>query len=146
MQQYKLHFDGSCSPKNPGGTAAFGYALFKAGIEKSIDTGSGVIGEGPGMTNNLAEFYALAKGLESFYTLMQAQVEKSFLSVQGDSKLVIQMMNGHWRPDKEKAYYAGYDAAITMLRNIRFRHTVTFDWIPREKNTLCDDLSKAHQK
>lgn len=146
MAHYKLHFDGSCSPRNPGGTAAYGFALFKLGQEETVQTGSGVIGTGEGMTNNLAEFFALSKGLEAFYRLTQADLSKSLLTVYGDSKLVINMMNGHWRPDKEKAYYSAYDAALNMLRSIRFRHSVTFDWVPREQNQMVDDLSKAHQK
>jgi ribonuclease HI len=147
MTTYKLFFDGSCGPKNPGGTAAYGYALFKEGQEEPVRYGSGVIGTGLGMTNNLAEFYALNRGLTEGFIFCHDTSARHVLSVYGDSNLVIQVMTGHWRPKPDKAYFQAYEDAAANLRLIRKRgHVVTFDWVPREQNTICDDLSKAHQK
>lgn len=147
MAQYKLHFDGSCGPKNPGGTAAYGYALYIEGEEVPVRVGSGIIGTGPGMTNNLAEFYALDKGLTEGFIFCHDTAVRHSLSVYGDSNLVIQIMNGHWRPNPEKAYFPAYEDALSNLRLIRQRgHRVSFDWIPRKQNQMVDDLSKAHQK
>lgn len=146
MANYKLYFDGSCGPRNPGGTAAFGYVLLKEGQEEPVSTGHGVIGTGEGMTNNLAEFHALKKGLDAFIETVQASA-KHTLQVFGDSNLVIQIMNRHWKPRSDKAYYANYAHAaenVTAIR--RAGNTIIFDWVPREQNQLCDDLSKVHQK
>lgn len=147
MTNYKLFFDGSCGPKNPGGTAAYGYVLFKEGQEEAVRHGSGVIGSGAGMTNNLAEFYALDRGLAEGFIFCHDTSARCLLNVYGDSNLVIQIMSGHWRAKADKAYYQAYEYATANLRLIRQRgHAVTFDWIPREQNTFCDDLSKLHQK
>ncbi len=142
MEMFTIHFDGSCSPINPGGTAAYGYAIEKAG--EIVDEGSGIIGTGSKMTNNLAEFTALARGLLAYFKITGGN-EKHIINVYGDSKLVINMMNGIYRPNKEKSYYPGYLLAKNILSEIRKRGTrVTFDWVPRERNTKCDELSKAH--
>jgi ribonuclease HI len=146
MANYKLFFDGSCGPKNPGGTAAYGFSLMLEGEMEPVETGYGIIGTGYGMTNNLAEFHALSKGLGSFI-LRHGGAQKHHLSVYGDSKLVIQVMNKHWSPRAGRPYYLAYEDASFNLKVIRRRgHVVTFDWIPREMNDLCDGLSKAHQK
>lgn len=145
MPNYQLYFDGSCGPKNPGGVAAYGFALLREG--ESVRSGSGVIGEGEGMTNNLAEFYALDQGLCAFISCHEAPGVTHALQVFGDSKLVINVMNRYWTPKTDKAYYNAYDTARLNLGIIRrVGHVVTFDWIPREMNTICDDLSKAHQR
>lgn len=143
MDHITLHFDGSCWP-NPNGVAAYGYALSSQG--SVIDSGHGVIGTGPGMTNNVAEFYALWQGLMAAYARFDG--DKGFLQVYGDSNLVIQIMNRHWRPKREKAYYASYVRAAGVLTTLRSGRgiTVSLDWVPREQNTICDDLSKVHLK
>lgn len=141
MDHYTLHFDGSCWP-NPGGTAAYGYVLSCNG--DVIDSGHGVINTGQGMSNNVAEFCALYKGLQGY--LVKAQ-GTGHLQVFGDSNLVIQVMNRKWRANKDKLYWTAYDSAASLVRRIRNHgSTVTFDWIPRSLNTQCDELSKAHNK
>lgn len=148
MANYKLYFDGSCGPKNPGGTAAYGFALFREGQQEPVEFGSGVIGTGEGMTNNLAEFHALWRGLLAFNRESSAtHPNKHTVRVLGDSNLVIQIMNRHWKARSDKLYYEEYEAAQAMLSILRReRHGFQFDWIPRELNQVCDDLSKAHQK
>lgn len=143
MQLWTLHFDGSCGPTSGGGTAAYGFALEKEG--QIIENRSGIIGTGPKMTNNLAEFVALAEGLTAFYR-NTLHIPKCMLNVYGDSRLVINIMSKKWRADREKRYFTGYELADTILSDIRKNssHLVSFDWIPREQNTICDELSKAH--
>lgn len=143
MAHYTLNFDGSCGPKNPGGTAAYGFVV--KNWDGSIGlSGSGVIGTGAGMSNNLAEFVALAKGLIA----LEPQANRGdTLAVRGDSKLVIEMMNKKWRASREKLYYPGYLLANEMVMALRKAGvTLTFDHVYRELNQECDDLSKAHQK
>jgi ribonuclease HI len=141
MTEYTLNFDGSCGPKNPGGTAAYGFTLKLDG--DAVDSGHGVIGTGDGMTNNLAEFVALAKGLEAFSRLHVTEPCK--INIIGDSTFVLDMMTGRWQAKEHKAYYPGFVQAKAALRPIRLaRHIVSFEWVGRAKNQECDDLSKAH--
>lgn len=136
---YKLKFDGGCAPKNPGGTASYGFILYKNDIE--VSRGSGIIGQGDLMSNNLAEFYALYYGLQKFHEFSK---ENDKLLVQGDSNLVVNIMKGKWRAHPSKLYYTGYIQAKTALTFTVSAHVeVKFEWIPREKNQDCDDLTKT---
>ena len=146
IETYTLHFDGSCGPKNPGGTAAYGFLIAKHGV-KVIDK-HGVIGSGPGFTNNLAEHFALAEGLKCFYELSLSNGEPypKMLLVRGDSMLVINQLNKKWSAHSDKPYYHEYARAVKHLNQVRkLGVTVCIEWIPREKNEDCDLLSKAHQ-
>ena len=142
MISHTLHFDGSCGPKNPGGTAAYGFALYRTGEQEPYKTGHGIIGTGSGMTNNLAEFHALAAGLRDFYEDHKTQ-RSGLLTVYGDSNLVIQIMNGVWRARPGKAYYEAYETAMTALMGVRrLGIRVTLDWVPRGQNAVADGLSR----
>jgi len=143
---YILQFDGSCD-KNPGGTAAYGYVLYR-GAEK-IDSDGQVVGTGPRMSNNVGEFAGLLKGMEAFETHRQIHGDSSAtLLVRGDSQLVINVMSRKWKPHSGKLYYDIYLAADELLRKLRAsgKNIVQFEWIPRELNAECDALSKAHLK
>lgn len=143
MEIYTLHFDGSCGPRNPGGTAAYGFVLATSCGE--LERGNGVIGSGPQMSNNFAEFVALEKGLNAFCR-NHGTTERVHLQVFGDSQLVIKIMNRFWVASHDKLYYPAYMDALHLLSLIRKAgHRVTFDYIPRELNTVCDELSKAKQ-
>lgn len=144
MEIYTLHFDGSCAPTNPGGTAAFGFVLRKTGIEEPLEAGHGVIGTGDAMSNNLAEFHALRRGLEAFEQ-RTVSVKRPLLDVYGDSNLVIQIMNRKWRPTPTALYYPAYVGADTVLRRLRRDGaTVWLSHVRRENNQECDVLSKRH--
>jgi ribonuclease HI len=143
MANYKLYFDGSCSPQNPGGTAKYGFALFKYGQREPIVMDHGIIGTGPGMTNNLAEFTALWHGLMAFYLQVRDDPRGSMLICVGDSRLVVNVMNNKWGTDPSKPYYPSYDSANKLYHSLeKSGHLVGFKWIPREQNQMADDLSK----
>lgn len=141
MAHYIVHFDGSCWP-NPNGTAAYGFTVTKEGT--IVDSGSGVIATGEGMSNNVAEFFALFKGLESICQ-NPAFIDIKTVQVLGDSQLVVNIMNRRWKPSKDKLYYPAYLKLDGVTRTIRRAGVyLQFDWIPREQNQNCDDLSKEH--
>lgn len=141
MEFYTLHFDGSCAPVNPGGTAAYGYVLTKNG--RPIDIGKGVIGTGPEYSNNLAEHYAVAEGMKSFLKHYDG-TKNAFLHIRGDSQLVINQLNGKWRV-KAGLYQKEAIRAIGLLHQIRdLKVKVNIQWIPREANHECDVLSKEY--
>ncbi len=140
---YTLHFDGSCWV-NPGGTAAYGTVVTEEGLE--ICAEAGITGTGPKMSNNVAEFHALSMGLQRLIEFVPEH--GSTLEVFGDSNLVIQIMQGNWRPTCGKLYYEWYLQTKSLVNKLQenFHMTIVFNWIPRELNTKCDDLSKAHNK
>lgn len=144
MQRHlSLHFDGSCAPKNPGGRAGYGYILTEG--PKIVNKDFGIIGEGKWTSNNLAELYALYRGLRAVLSLLLLSRERGLLlSVRGDSKLAINLMNKKFKPNREKLYYPAYvlaDNAVRVLRR-KFAVNITFDWVPRELNQEADSLSK----
>ena len=143
MAPYRLYFDGSCSPVNPGGTAKYGFALFKEGVAEPVEIGHGTIGTGPGMTNNLAEFTALWRGLQAFLCLKGRDKHSNVLNCLGDSQLVVNIMNTTWHPHPEKSYFSAYRLADEVCDRLWIDgNCLNFQWIPREKNQFCDDLSK----
>lgn len=141
MSNYTIHFDGSCWP-NPGGVAAYGYTIDLD--EAEIKSEAGLCTELDGETsNNVAEFYALYKGLQALPPTGPGDT----LLVRGDSQIVINIMDRMWRPNAVKLYYDAYVLAATHrdLREIDGL-SISYKWIPRELNSRCDDLSKEHNK
>jgi ribonuclease HI len=137
-----LHFDGSCWP-NPGGLAKFGYTL--RGSDNTVDFAkSGFAGEGPSVSNNFAEFFALAEGLEhAGEACYFHNTHQHFITVYGDSEIVIKMMQGKYKANTGKLYYPQYSRCMAALHALyRYGADVEFKWVPREKNQEADDLSK----
>ena len=67
-----VNFDGLCEPVNPGGIATYGY-IIKDDAGLVIAKKSGVVGKGPQMSNNVAEYAALCECLN---LLLRREVEK----------------------------------------------------------------------
>lgn len=138
----ELFFDGACEPINPGGTASYGWLLKQDG--QILKQGFGIVGKGPGMTNNIAEYNGLIKGLEEFIKLNLN--EKLF--IKGDSNMVINMVSGQWGWNKKKTKWEPHkkmphlkkllDEALKLLNKIE--HEIK--WVPREQNEEADLLSK----
>ena len=140
MSEYQLNFDGACGPKNPGGVASFGYLLRHQGT--LIAQNSGIIGSGPKMSNNVAEYEALYQGL-----LAYAQVAKPSekLIIRGDSKLVINQMTARWGVRKGGLYLPFYKKTAELVKTLKNRgFQLEFYWVNRERNSHADELSKAH--
>ena len=144
----KLFFDGSCEPVNPGGTAAWGYVI-KDENDKTLFSGSGIVGKGTGMTNNVAEYAGLIAGLTAVkkHNLMDSVNER--LIVYGDSQMVINMVNKTWGWKKTR-WIPHLKAphlkdlllhCLGILQESDGRYALA--WIPREENAEADELSKA---
>jgi len=96
------------------------------------------------MTNNVAEYVGLTKGLESFLSHFKGGY--ALLIVRGDSKLVINQMAQKWRA-KSGLYFPYYELAQDVAKRIRKTGAkIIFEWVPRESNQICDNLSKKHLK
>lgn len=132
--------DGACEPFNPGGTATWGYALI-AESGATVASGYGIVGSGPKMSNNVAEYSAVLKALEEI-------LEKHLLSkgdvlwMYGDSKLWVCQLSGEWRVlgGLYLPIYRQVKAKVKLLRQRGV--SVQFKWIPREQNEIADRLSK----
>ena len=130
-----IYFDGLCAPFNPGGIGAYGYVIQKDG--KAIKKGCRVIGEGPWVTDNVAEFTALLRALQ----WISGQNIQADMTIKGDSLLVINQLKGIW---EIKSYTSRkYVPQIQELLNGR---KVTYQWISREENKEADMLSNVAYK
>jgi ribonuclease H / adenosylcobalamin/alpha-ribazole phosphatase len=83
-------------------------------------------------TNNVAEYSGLIAGLQA-----AQEVGASEVAVRMDSRLVVEQMNGAWQIKHERLRALAAEA--NELRAMF--DTVTFEWIPRERNLLADRLA-----
>ena len=125
----KIQFDGAAIP-NPG-EMGIGVVLIENNniitkiTKKLPNTG----------TNNVAEYTALLTGIQKALELGWKQV-----SIEGDSKLVINQINGIWGINKDHLKIL-HNQVVEGLSNF---DSYTINWIPREKNFKADELaSKA---
>ena len=132
MKTVEVWIDGACEPKNPGGTASWGAYFTYAGVPLED---WGIVGSGEGMSNNVAEYAALIEALNIAKSRYGAAIH---LMVYGDSQLVINQMNREW--EIGRAMYTEYAQRALHLA-LQFQK-LTFTWIPRERNTFADALSK----
>ena len=137
-QHYVLFFDGACEPRNPGGIATYGFQVAANGREPLTD--KGVVGEGRGMTNNVAEYHALIQGLNS---VKQQAEEGDTVEVIGDSQLVIKQMTGAYKVRSQNIIplFARARKLRDQLRGKGVR--VCFKWVSRDENAVADALSHA---
>jgi len=138
---YKVFFDGACEPINPGGNATYGYVVFEN--DKIIRRTSGrykpPTGRERETTNNIAEYAGLLAALEF---LIHYKLTGKNILIHGDSKLVIEQVFGTW---KVKIRGRLYEAMAFEARNkVKEFTNLKGIWIPREQNTLADELSKEY--
>lgn len=133
-----VFIDGLVEPKNPGGVATYGLVIYKDG-EKLLEK-CGVVGEGPSMSNNLAEYYALYEALNF---LIEKKLNDEEILVKSDSQLLVNQLNGLWKI-RGGLYYPIYKKVSNILKNFP---NIKFVWIPREQNLEADMLSrKAYEE
>jgi ribonuclease HI len=145
---YRAFFDGCTEPVNPGGTAGYGGAILR-GAER-VHEFSGMIPPSPTTSNNVAEYLAVIEIFDWFL----ARDRKVSAMIFGDSRLVICQLWGwpsgarKWKVhgvdddnDKHKGFYA--DAAKAAREKLRLLPKLRGFWIPRDLNSIADELSKA---
>ncbi|MDP2599090.1 MAG: viroplasmin family protein [Candidatus Liptonbacteria bacterium] len=139
----EVNFDGACEPKNPGGTASYGWVVKKSG--EIIDQDAQIIGTGEGMTNNVAEYTGLIKALE----FLQKQKIKDKIVIRGDSNIVCNTVSKEWGwKNKKKEEWTPHrnapHLAVLLEKVLKLLAPYEFvvEWVPREKNQQADDLSK----
>lgn len=120
-----VYMDGLCEPRNPGGVACYGWIF-------SNRRGYGVVENNS--TNNIAEYNALISVMKY---LIQEGITGP-VEFRGDSKLVINQMNGLWKIKKPHI-----QELVTQAKKLSKQFdTVSFTWVPREQNELTDELSR----
>jgi ribonuclease HI len=91
-----------------------------------------------GNTNNVAEYRAVILLLRY---LVGTRKTGKFITIYGDSKLVVNQLNGIWRIlDGEYVPFA--NEAKQLFADLKANNTVNIKWIPRHKNRKADELSK----
>jgi ribonuclease HI len=118
--------------------ACWGFWIYKDGVKQF--GGKGVIGEGRGMSNNLAEYTALVKALRE---LINHGWQNEKVTVKSDSMLLVNQMRGLWYAHGG-LYYSAHAEAVKLAKMFK---DLTFVWIPREENEEADALSrKAYEE
>jgi ribonuclease HI len=113
---------------NPG-PAGYGAVVFSADRSTMLAERKQSIGHA---TNNVAEYRGLIAGLEA-----AAEVGATEVAVSMDSKLVVEQMSGRWRvkhPDLLELHREATQAARRFA-------AVSYEWIPRERNSHADRLA-----
>ena len=138
MSNITAYVDGLCQPKNPGGVASYGFAIYSDHMK--LTEKAGVIGKGSGMSNNVAEYAALCEALR---WLLNQGLQNNEIVVKSDSRLLVNQMNGKWI--LHKGLYANKFLEARKLA-LSFER-ISFLWISREENTEADELTrKAYQE
>lgn len=138
------YFDGACEPINPGGYASYGAVVFIDG--KRVWEKAKLFKPKPGRrhetSNNVAEysgFKAILDYLVSLRTAFDADI-----TIYGDSALVIYQNSIDPRYNKKWQVRGGFYVPICKkAQKILPKFTnLTLKWIPREENSIADELSK----
>jgi len=119
---------------NPGGTATYGYVV-RNDAGRDIARKSGVVGKGPEMSNNVAEYAALCEALRF---LVKEKMTRLHIEIRSDSRLVVNQMKGKWK-FRKGLYAHKYSEAKDLTARFDI---ITFRWIPREENEEADALSR----
>ncbi|MCQ5374761.1 MAG: ribonuclease HI family protein [Candidatus Methanomethylicia archaeon] len=130
-----LMFDGLCEAFNSDGIATYGFVICQKG--KIIYKEGGLVGAkvlGDDVSNNVAEYTALVKGME--YIIKSGY--KGHLIVKGDSQLVIRQMRGEYAVRARRLINL-HERAKQLVQHFK---SVAFEWVPREENVYADRLCR----
>jgi ribonuclease HI len=136
-----IYFDGACEPVNPGGHMGWGIAVMVDGAV--VETQSGYQAPSPTTSNNVAEYLgacmALRRALEATRTPAPREI-----MIRGDSKLVIEQLNGRWKV-RNGLYVPHYEQAKALLCELQLVPglEVTLAWLPGAENVHADKASRA---
>jgi ribonuclease HI len=128
-----VYIDGLCEPCNPGGVASYGFVIYRNSAISYKE--AKVVGQGVGMSNNVAEYTALCRALS---LLLHQNLHHEEIAVKSDSKLVVNQMSGWWN-SHGGLYHEAYKQALSLAQCFS---NISFEWIPRELNEEADGLSR----
>lgn len=125
--------DGLCEPYNPGGTAAYGWVLYRNG--EKLAEGYKVVCSGPKATNNVAEYSGIIAVLEY---LIENDLTGEKVVIRSDSQLCIYQLQGRYRVNAPRIV-PKYQKAKTLAKKFK---EIKFEWVPRTQNEEADSLSR----
>ena len=125
MSEIIYHFDGGGGSDGPSG---WGWSR-NDGV-----TGCG--GLAPGTTSNICEYTALTMAVHDAVTMYQMYGESIFM-FKGDSKLVVEQVNGNWqvRSDRLRPYVNNVQMLLAGLPEWHL------SWVPRKENRAADAMA-----
>ena len=114
--------------------AGWGAVVLDGATRELLHEGCAPLGQA---SNNVAEYTGLIEGLRAAQGIDPA----ADVHVRMDSKLVVEQMSGRWKIKHEDMRRLALVARDVVADISRAGGSVTFEWIPREKNKLADALS-----
>ena len=130
----EVYFDGACEPINPRGIATYGFVIYRNGEKIKEEGGLACEPLSDRASNNVAEYTALVKALEY---LVEAGMMGEEVVVRGDSQLAIRQLNGVYAVRSWRIIPL-YEKAVKLIGEFK---SITFEWVPRERNEEADELS-----
>lgn len=115
---------------NPG-DAAGGAVVLDPGTGQTIATVGELCGTA---SNNVAEYRGMIAGIRTAWDIAPG----ASLRVLMDSKLVVEQMSGRW-----KIKHPDMQALAREARELIGQSSVSFEWVPREKNARADAAGNA---
>lgn len=128
-----VYVDGLVQPINPGGIGAIGIVVYNQ--TRMIFRKGRVIGKGSEMSNNRAEYEALAEALQ---WLLDNGFREERILVHSDSSLLVNQMQGKWKM-KKGLYVSAQKKAKALIEEFS---SLSFKWVPREENEEADFLTR----
>lgn len=137
MPIIEAYFDGCVEPQNPGGYGSYG-VLVKVDGKETFSQGH-FVGHGDNVSNNVCEYSGFCAAVDWILTANLLGVT----IIRGDSKLVIQQLSGFWKVNGG-LYLPYYYKAKHLLEILKERteNNVSLEWVPRDRNSETDKLSK----
>lgn len=133
----KAWFDGACEPNTDGGKMSCGGVIYHH--DKKLHSFSRPYKRDDNQaSNNIAEYCAL--GWLCKYLIDNNLTDRE-IYIFGDSKLVIEQMQGNWAMRSGK-YIPYAERCLELLH--KFEAWPFLEWIPKEKNQEADELSRRH--
>lgn len=132
-----VNCDSSIEPFNPGGIVAWAYIVKDGKNLVHQEAGISVKG-GELATNNIGEYHAVIAAL--LWLIKLPETKRQPVIIKSDSQLIVNQCSGLWECRDEKL--VPLHAMVIKAKN-RYGRAVTFQWIPREKNTEADALSRT---
>lgn len=136
-----IYFDGACEDVNPGGHMGWGIAVVDEETGAVRLTSSGYQEPGPDTSNNVAEYLGCSMALRQAIAAAKAGAES--ITIRGDSKLVIEQLNGRWKA-RQGLYMVAMREAEALLQELRgLCSSVSLEWLPGSENVHADQASRA---
>jgi len=129
LQVARIFTDGSCGPVNPGGYACWAWQA-ETRDKLWLAEAYGCLGDGPGCTNNVAEFEAARQAL----LWANAQGARGF-TLLSDSRLLVMTARGRWQ-----IHAAHLRPMCFEIQDRLDEARAWIKWVPREQNVRADDL------